>query len=236
VGRNRFDDACRWAWKTAATTGHQLAAGKSDEWPKDLAMVPHELSDLVWNDRKRSLVQRVELHFAVYRKMPCYGILMYAGVQHLEDEALDAFWRATRTLLDEPDDRLAHPVAYWLWCGPFEGSPAEAADAFDRVIRDGTVGDRRLERVLNAAGPVPWDVKAPLLHDLVADRRWHRAIFRCIQWSLYDTYGKVNVEEGSRLMRLLDLPPDVSEAVRGVNEELRSRSAKGSEAGLGKRA
>ena len=134
--------------------------------------------------------------------MPCFANLMYADTGALDTGSIDVFWRETRTLLDDPDDRHARPVAYWLWSGDFE-SPSAAPDAWRRVTAGEGTGDSGLARVLGASGPVPWAIKEPLLRELARDSRWHGAIFEAIHASRHDIYGSVEPRRALELLKSL---------------------------------
>jgi hypothetical protein len=219
VGVERFAEAQRWAWQTAANTGRALSVDEIDTWPEEVAGVPHDLADAVWFDEQLSSLERVQLHFTLYRVMPCYANLMYADLDRLDEEALDMFWLNVRKLLDDEDDRLGEPVAYWLWCGPFEDA-GQAAQAWNQTISGRGVGDRGFARALAVSGPVPWEAKAPLLRKLFPDTRWHRAIFHCIRGSALDTFGDVDVVEAKALLDGLKLKGHEAEAAHRVREEL----------------
>lgn len=174
-----------WPWATAEDTGKDWG-----EWPDGLDEVPHDLSDAVEGD--------LGLAFALYRAMPCYANLMYVGFWGLGS----GFWAELRALLDHADPRLADPAVYWLWCGPFEASDAETVTAW----REMTAGanDLRLRRVLSACGPVPWQLKAPLLESLTATPGWHPAIRRAIQAAATDAFGVLDKPAARRLLDRLE--------------------------------
>ena len=185
VGAERFERACTMAWATAEDTGRDRGV-----WPDGLDEVPHELSDAVEGD--------LGLAFALYRAMPCYANLMYVGFWGLGP----GFWAELRALLDHADPRLADPAVYWLWCGPFEGSDAETVTAW-REMTDGA-NDLRLRRVLSASGPVPWQLKAPVLESLTATPEWHPAIRRAIHAADTDAFGAIDKPAARRMLDRLE--------------------------------
>lgn len=183
VGTDRFQRACEHAWATAAGTGTRLDA---PQWPADCSDVPHELADVVERD--------LRLAFQLYRAMPCYANLMY--VQHWESGS--AFWTELRALIDEPDERLRDPVLYWLWCGPFEGSPAESIGAWREMTADAT--DARLRSLLPVSGPVPWQEKAPLLDRLSQSPHWQPVVLAAVEAAAFDAFGSVDALEARTLL------------------------------------
>ena len=95
-------------------------------------------------------------------------------------------WDAYRAWLAADDDRLADPVAHSLWVDFFEDE-ATVQEAWREVTRrDVAPWERRIARVLQVAGPVPWALKAPLLDELAGDPRQHHAVFRALAGSAFD--------------------------------------------------
>jgi hypothetical protein len=210
VGPEQFRLACEHAWATAAGTGTRL--DRDPPWPGGLDGLPHELADLVEGD--------LELAFALYRAMPCYANLMYIGYWGVGP----SFWAEMRALLDEPDERLHDPVLYWLWCGPFEGSDEESADAWRKVTAG--ADDARLRRLLRASGPVPWEVKAPLLARLAGQPTWQPVVLSAIEDAAYDYFGRIDVPEARRMLgRLRDVPPQLLTRLDDLEAQQAGRAA-----------
>jgi hypothetical protein len=218
VGVDRFEAACEWAWRTAAGTG------KSDrddvEWPDDLAEVPHDLADPVWYDTTDPLGERLAVAQALYRTMPCYANLMY--VLHFYDEfgprERDTFWREYRALLQDPDARLADPVAYSLWVDYYEAGYTEA---WRETASFEPPWERRLQRVLENSGPVKWKLKEPVYERLAGDQRWHPFIFLGLLGSAFDVYGDLKRRRARALLRRLDVP-DGASGLAELREKLRA--------------
>jgi len=216
VGAEKFEAACRCAWTVARS-----------DWPEDLSMVPHDLADPLWFPRGAVEDGRVEkrlvLALTLYRRMPCYANLMYP-ISFVEGVACPQvrkrFWSAYRELLEQPDDRLAGPVAYTLHVDYFEGysilgevwsemtrlpEPTERRRRSLRAKLD-EPARRRLTRVLEVAAAVPWDMKAPLLTRLSSDLGWHMPIFRCLYGSVFEVVGSVDRAAAGKLLQQLKLP------------------------------
>lgn len=220
VGADLFAEAQRWAWETAAGTGGWADSG---EWPDSVEEVPHSLADLVWFNTNLSPTERVNLLFELYREMPCYANLLYILLGELDPEALDLFWSQVRDLLDDPDERLADPVSYWLWCGPFEDKADVSVEVWERIVTGGALGDHAVERILGVAGPVPWHAKAPLLRKLLPDPRWHESILGCIGGSVFDLYGRVDIEEARSILDRLELNRNGRKMARRVRKAVAGR-------------
>lgn len=205
VGADRFRRACDHAMATAAGTGSRL---DELQWPTDCVDVPHELAELVEGD--------LPLAFRLYRAMPCYANLMY--VHHWESG--NAFWAELRALIDEPDPRLRDPVLYWLWCGPFEGSPAESVGAWREMTADAS--DNRLRYLLPVSGPVPWQEKAPLLDRLSRSPYWQPVVLAAVEAAAFDAFGSVDPRAARKLLSRI---PAVHAELLARLDELEARRA-----------
>jgi hypothetical protein len=184
VGPDLFRRTCERAWATALTTGR----GREDPWPADEADVPHTIADHFDGD--------AAFGFQVYRTMPCYGVLMYVGFEPHDD----AFWSQITALLDDPDDRLAAPVQYWLWCGPFEQAKV-SGPLFTRLVSNAS--DLRVRRLLDVSGPVPWSAKGALLKRLIGRPSWQQSVLRALEGAAYDVYGQIDRQDALSLLHKL---------------------------------
>ena len=204
VGADRYRAACENAWATAAGTGR---CGGMWSWAAGADDVPQEFSDAWW-DADTSLAERLQMGLRVLREMPCYANTMalksfYEEFGPAEKRAL---WNAYRAALECDDDRRADPVSYSLWVDFFEDATTVAQAWRETTRRDAEPWARRVERVLDVAGPVPWPLKEELFGQLAGDERWHRAIFRAIAGSALDVYGRLDALSASAWLRRLRLP------------------------------
>lgn len=199
VGADVFQRACVYAWATAAGTGIGMGRERvaSD---KVAAELPHDLVDLTILNEELPWPERVRLHFALYRRMPSYALLMYCWPHDMPDDVRAMFWQDLRDLLEEHDPRLADPVSYWLWCGPFE-SPDDVDEAWSQVAVEGAPGRARLERVLGASGPVPWSIKAGLIESLASDATWHETIRVAVSAAKQNIHRDVDAQHASQILR-----------------------------------
>jgi hypothetical protein len=203
VGRERYDEACRRAWQTAA------GIGTRPEPAPLVDDVPHELSDL-WFDESTTLSVKLDLALRVYGDMPSYATLMYlkSFYDDLDVELRERLWTAFRAALESDDRRIADPVAYSLWVDFFEDQSTvdEAWSAMTR--RGGARWERRMGRVLDAAGPVPWPHKEALFEELAGDASWHPHILVALVGSAFDVYGQLDVRAARRWVRRLRVSDD----------------------------
>lgn len=202
VGRARFEQASAWAWRTAEATGRNTS-GLDARWPANLADVPHELSDLLWPQPDDPLdgaddCTRQRVLFAAYRLMPCYPLIMLTPAVR-DDTVLADYASELRALLDDPDPRLAAPIAYHLWSGDFESGGSRAAWAWEAASAGALRSPRRLGRLLEIAGPVPWSLKSELVERCAATFDWRAKVFASIDQWVGEAYGQVDAKAARRL-------------------------------------
>lgn len=205
VGPERYRAACERAWQTAAGTGR---CGGQRSWPGDLQAVPPEFADAWW-DGGAPIGERLAAALRLYAEMPCYAntIALHGFYGEFGAAQRAALWEAYRAWLAGDDDRLADPVAHSLWIDFFEDA-ATVDEAWREVTRTDVVPwERRVERVLAVAGPVPWRAKAPLLDELAGDPRMQRAVFGALAGAAFDLLGDLG-PGASALLARLELPAD----------------------------
>ena len=205
VGPQRYREACERAWQTAAGTGR--CAGQRS-WPGDLQAVPPEFEEAWWRG-DAPIGERLQMALRLYAEMPCYAntLALHAFQHEFGEPQRRALWDAYRAWLSCDDDRLADPIAHSLWVDFFEDE-ATVEEAWREVTRTDVVPwERRVARVLQVAGPVPWHCKAALLHELAGDPRHHHAVFAALAGSAFDLLGTLGPDAGALLDRLA-LPED----------------------------
>lgn len=178
VGRDRFDAAVEWAWRTAEGTGRaETAEDAVPTWPDDVREVPHDVADVLFPDptdktdplRGRDDVTRLRVLLAAYRRMPTYALLMTAPAVRTPD-VLAVWDDAVRALLDDPDPRLADPVSYHLWSGDLD-DPDQVERAWAAATERIEDAPLRLARLLEISEPVPARLTRELHARLGDDRR-----------------------------------------------------------------
>ncbi|MDX6548094.1 MAG: hypothetical protein QOG33_1644 [Gaiellales bacterium] len=122
VGRDEFDLAAHGAWSSAARTGRLSQAQLDEETAQRLFGVADDLAAAIWtlNEPESS---RVSLLVDLYRRLPCSSVLFAIAVHYYGEISVEGrglLWERFRVLLDSADDRLADPIAYYLWAEFFE--------------------------------------------------------------------------------------------------------------------
>lgn len=203
VGPERYERACRYAWGTAEGTGR--SASLSDEMLNgdDVVMVPHDVHGALTGGGPSDPlpgaddVLRHRAVLEIYRHMPSYALLMFMPAVR-SPEVLDVYGSAIREFLDHPDPRLADPASYHLWCGDFEGDDAISDWIWGVVTQDVRRHPRRLARLLDIAGPVPWRLKRELYRELAGDPEWKDAVRDSIAQARTDYFGQIDPEEAAQ--------------------------------------
>ena len=209
VDPDLYKRAQEYAWSTAAGTGDAGADRGQYEWPSDVQDLPHQLGRSIWYEAVLHWREKVKLNLDLYRQMPCYSLLpeLWSFHEELDDPARSLLWTELRSLLSDPDDRLADPVGYLMWCDFFE-SNRTVQEAWRELMSPGGLTDRGLERLLIVSGPVPYAQKKALYDRLLPNTRWHYFIFRSLLHSTFDLYGAVDLADARRLLDTLELAPD----------------------------
>jgi hypothetical protein len=205
VGAERYREACERARATAAGTGR---CGGQRSWAGDLQAVPPQFADAWWHGDV-SLRERLETALRLYADMPCYAntVALHTFYGEFGADERRMLWDAYRAWLSDDDERLADPAAHALWVDFFEDE-ATVAEAWCEVTRrDRAPWARRVARVLQVCGPVPWGLKVGLLDELVAQPPLHHAVFRALAGSAFDAFGDLG-PSAAELLERLDLAAD----------------------------
>jgi len=143
----------------------------------------------------------------IYRAMPLYDFIfdlfMKRPYEEMESDARMMFWAFSRDRVSSPDDALADPVAYSMWCDFFEDS-ARLKEAWQMLVTEES-SPLMLRRILDACGPVPFRLKQPLYDRLITDESWHDSIFQSLLFSHTDVYGDFDREAAACIYSKLTL-------------------------------
>lgn len=195
---------CRYE---AASRELQQIARRSDFGSNHAPTGPdlsHEVSDLIW-DSGLTPREKLALFFELYKDLPSYGMLMYTTHVYKKwtRRERSVWWEQCRSWLRDTDDGLRNPLLYALWCDYFEDQQT-VADAWAALIQ------RRDERILRAvlpvSGPVPWELKYPVLNELAGAPEYNEAIYRALWGAAFDVYGKIEGRAAQQILGRLRIP------------------------------
>ena len=188
VGEQRFERACELAWDRASYRGRgkPWMPGDGLAWwedPTHLTDVQQDLGNAIFYDAGRSIAdellpERLALAEQVYRRMPGYANLSAAEPFMTSATFFDCTASALRSLLEDPAEPLANPVAIWLDVDAFEFDPERwwaamtagpdyrlrAREAMERYRR-------RVIRVVEVGREVTWETKLATLRELIDNSR-----------------------------------------------------------------
>jgi hypothetical protein len=207
IGANRFEAACEWAWATAKGCGEDNPPEThATEIPGDPARVPHELAERIWFGSETNLGERLHVALDLYARMPCYVTLMYIRHFAAQFDGGDRgmLWDSYRRWLEVGDDRLADPVAHSLTTDYFP-SLELAPEAWRALCTLEQPRVRRLKRLLQISGPVPYHLKASLYDRLMADARWHPFILTSLLHSRSSPHGHIDLAAAREVLSSLRL-------------------------------
>lgn len=158
-----------------------------------------DISDEVWYS-DLSIPEKINLGFQLFEIFPSYYhflVPFYQGIRNKEifkqdDKAV--VWNNFMNYLAS-ENYYADPVSYVLWVDFFED---------ERTVRESWQGlvnnyseRESLLRLLECAGPVPFDLKSMVYESLLNDRETHTIILNSLLYSAYDAFGKID-KDGTR--------------------------------------
>jgi hypothetical protein len=203
VGRERYDAAC-----ACARDAERIAA--RDDWPEDLAYVPHDLH-AVWRVTELPIGERLTLVLRFLEEMPCYAMTMGLTWDHDQpytDADRELLWTTFRAALEGDDEPYMWAIGYSL-CVDFFENPRTQPEAWREMIRgDGPAWERRVRRVLGDSAAVPWADKERLFGQLYPQRHHHIAIFEAIAFACGNAMANLDRAAALAWLDRLELPPD----------------------------
>ncbi len=200
IGPDRYNEAAQLAKKTAADTGKSMPPEHPILWK-----LPQEIGDVLWG-QSNTTREKIDELVAVYREMPCYGLLNYVGdlFESLDEEEKLHFWTQCIDILDDEERLFARPLEYFLWCDFFErGDRVE--DAWENLVTPETP-QLALRSILLVSGPVPFDLKLSVYERLLTNPQWHQWIFLSILHSYSEKHGNFEKEPAIRILEQLLIP------------------------------
>jgi len=181
-----------------------------------------EISDKVWNSAMNTL-QKITLGFQLFETFPSYYhflVPLYHGIRNKEivdqNEKVIIWKHFMRYLASE--NYYADPVGYVLWVEFFEDE-STVRETWQGLMNN--YSDRKsLLRILEQAGPVPFDLKETLYNSLLVDINTHELIFNSLLYSAYDVFGKIDKEKTLHILAKLKIDTE-TENYKLLKEKLK---------------
>ena len=182
----------------------------------------NEISDKVWYSTMTNS-QKVSLGFQLYEIFPSYYhflVPLYRGIRNKEivsQNEKETIWKYFMKYL-ALENYYADPVGYVLWVDFFEDETT-VIDTWQGLVNNYT-DKKALLRLLEHAGPVPFDLKETHYNGLLVDKKNHELIFNSLLYSAYDVYGQIDKKKALNILAKLKIDI-VTENYRLLQEKLK---------------
>lgn len=154
----------------------------------------NEISDKVWYSIMTN-TQKISLGFQLYETFPSYYHFLtpfYHGIRNKEivdPNEKEIIWKHFMKYLAS-ENYYADPVGYVLWVEFFEDETT-VSDTWQGLVNN--CSDKKaILRLLEQAGPVPFDLKETHYNSLLIDKTNHELIFNSLLYSAYDVFGQID--------------------------------------------
>ena len=176
-----------------------------------------ELAELIAFDHGiGDLDFRLNLLIAIFTKQPSYFTSNYFKILYPEFDTKQKskLWDFLSDQLQNDNITIKHEVEYLLWVDFFVDKNT-VVEAWNNILKRSS-SESVIASLLVASGPVPFDLKYELYSILVNDVFWHKLILKSINASIYDVYGKVEIELAKEIFVQLNVDEsnDMYQAVR----------------------
>ena len=165
------------------------------------------LSDKVWYSSMDNK-QKISLGFQLYELFPSYYHFLtpiYHSVRNKEiiDQAeKEIIWKKFMEYLAS-ENYYADPVGYVLWVDFFEDQTT-VRETWQGLLNSLT-NQKSLLRLIEQAGPVPFDLKEPVYINLLRDEKHHELILNSLLYSAYDFFGQIDKKKVLDIMAKLKI-------------------------------
>ncbi len=166
-----------------------------------------EMSDKVWYSSMTN-TQKISLGFELYETFPSYYHFLtplYHGIRNkeiIDPKEKQIIWKHFMNYLAS-ENYYADPVGYVLWVEFFEDETT-VRDSWQGLVNNYS-NKKALVRLLEQAGPVPFDLKETLYNSLLADKENHEPIFNSLLYSAYDVYGQIEKKKALNILAKLKI-------------------------------
>lgn len=164
-----------------------------------------EMSDKVWTSTMPN-AKKIALGFQLYETFPSYfhflrpfyHLICYNEITNSEEKQI--IWKRFMKYL-VAENYYADPVAYVLWVEFFEDA-STVRETWQGLVNNYS-NKQSLLRLLEVAGPVPFDLKEMLYNSLLKDKKIHDSIFTSLLHSAYDVFGQIDKKKTLNILAKL---------------------------------
>jgi len=179
--------------------------GVVKELSSDVWNLFDDISDKVWYS-SMTISQKIPLGFQLYELFPSYYHFLVPYYHAMRDKEITdpnekaSIWKQFMKYLAS-ENYYADPVGYVLWVDFFE-DPETVKETWQGLINNYS-NKKSLLLLLEAAGPVPFDLKESVYNNLLSDKANHDSIFTSLLYSAYDVFGQIDKKKAHRLLARL---------------------------------
>ena len=181
-----------------------------------------EISDKVWYSKMTNR-QKISLGFQLFETFPSYYHYLtpfYHGIRNKEitdPTEKEIIWKHFMKYLAS-ENYYADPVGYVLWVEFFEDETT-VRDTWHGLVNN--YSDKKsLLRLLEQAGPVPFDLKESIYNNLLVEKTNHELIFISLFNSAYDVFGKIDKKKSRNILAKLKVDTE-TENYKHLKEKLK---------------
>ena len=195
--------------------------GVNKELTSELWDLFDEMSDKVWYSSMTN-IQKILLGFELYETFPSYYHFLtplYHGIRNKEivdPNEKEIIWKHFMKYLAS-ENYYADPVGYVLWVDFFEDE-STVRDTWQGLVNN-YADTKALLRLLEVAGPVPFDLKETHYNSLLVDKENHELIFNSLLHSAYYLYGQIDKKKALNIVAKLKVDT-ATENYKLLNEKL----------------
>lgn len=196
--------------------------GVNKQLPSETWDLFDEFSDKIWFS-KMTNSQKISLGFQLYETFPSYYHFLtpfYHAIRNKEivdPSEKEIIWKHFMKYLAS-ENYYADPIGYILWVEFFEDETT-VRDTWQGLVNN-YADKKALLRLLEPAGPVPFDLKETLYNTLLADKTNHELIFNSLLYSAYDVFGKIDKKKALDILAKLKVDTG-TESYRLLKEKLK---------------
>ena len=190
--------------------------------PEDKWDLLDDMSDKVWTS-EMPISQKIALSFELYETFPSYYHFLMPLYRVIRDNAINdpkeksLMWERFMKYLVS-DNCYADPVAYVLWVEFFEDS-STVEETWHGLLNNYS-DNNSLLRLLEVAGPVPFELKEKVYDSLLDEKENHEFIFKSLLYSAYDVFGKIDKKKTLDILSKLTVDTN-TEKYRLLMEKLK---------------
>jgi hypothetical protein len=166
-----------------------------------------DISEKIWYSAMTN-TEKISLGFQLYEVFPSYYHFLtpfYHGIRNKEitdPNEKEIVWKHFMKYL-AADRCYADPVGYVLWVDFFEDE-STVRESWHGLVNN--YSDKKsLLRLLEQAGPVPFDLKETYYYNLLNDKTNHELIFNSLLYGAYDVFGQIDKKKALNILARLKI-------------------------------